>query len=235
MGAEEGKCMVCPSCGKECYSAKFCPECGRKLHTVSGENEDTQVRCPKCRSVSITQYVGNPVRNDARVYRSALVRLIASLAEDKHIKQEATRGQACVCLQCGYQWYAKSQLLLDRHRVYLAELLGDKTEYTYPGAKGGYISVMEDFVRIYHSEHKVSTIPYEQITAAQFQKNLGPLYGWISIRYTKNRRKKFPVSFRDAEKDPCAVFYPYDQEETYYLIYNVLRAIAEENRRAGII
>lgn len=226
--------MFCHNCGKDCGDVAFCPACGNKIlshNSAESHAAGNAATCPNCGSNSITQHIGNPVEDDPRLYRSSVGRLIALIAERRKRKQKRALGQECVCLQCGHRWFTGNQ----KYRRFLKEIIGQNAGYTFPGADSSYISVMDSFVRIYLSEKRVVTIPYASIINVSFQKNVGPLYGWLSIRYTKNRRKKFPVSYSDALKDNCTIRYAFGQEDTYFLIYNVLRAIAEENRRSGII
>lgn len=190
--------------------------------------------CPKCHCTDIS-YVPADGGATYHYFRSAGAKLIqlGTALFRKHT--EDTYGPECICLNCGNRWYPEQQRLRQKHEVHLTKLMGNYEEFTYPSIEKAYMRMNRECILIYHSEKNAWLIPLEHITAVRYQKSVGPLNGWLSVRYVPNRNKPFPKDFFAAKKDKTTILCPFEFESLYYDIFTTLNAIAEENAKAGRI
>lgn len=227
--------MFCPNCGKECGGFKFCPECGQELQenaamqTVAERKKQMQARgqvyCPKClsTSVKIKEY------KNQYMYHSYFAALFWFLREAKNKRLEKYDGFECVCLRCNNSWYTKRQAMQDKH--------AQKTEKMwkqYHISSESYIKLDDVGITLANYGRMKYVMPYDEVVAVEYRKNLGPLKGRLSVRHCENKRKRFPRTFKEAKEDDFTVFFDEVWEKEMYRIYLILKTIAEENKAAGM-
>lgn len=144
-------------------------------------------------------------------------------------------GELCVCARCGKKWRAKRTALYLKYRDILSQYL----TMTYPALEiralgETSLRLDEDSLTFFYAKRKTRTIFFENLTVVNYQKSLGPLYGWLSIRDWPHRKLPLPKTFQKARKDRYTIFYDFGEERAYYQIHLALKAIVEENRKAGL-
>lgn len=234
--------MFCPRCGKDCKDAYFCPSCGQDLQAIHIGTQGSEtagdadrVRCPNCGSTSVAVHRDNRMKNEHLLYRNGFLQLLGFYVQEAREKKARAYGMECECLQCAHRWHPKLQKLNRQHMRFVSKLLENTSGMNYAGEEGTKLTLYKDCVVILKEGRKNCVIPFEEITAVSYQKNLGPLYGWITIRNVANRRKRFPRSYEEAKKDNMTVFYPFGHTRNYYDLYTAFKAIIEENKKAGVI
>lgn len=227
--------MVCPSCGRECQNAKLCPECGREQNVPSKPDGSMEkVSCPQCGSFSVNAVVERRLVNEYRYYRSIAAMLLTFLDRLVQRADEERYGPECVCLQCGYRWNEKRRMLARKYEGCLSKILRGDSPLVVPTADGCVLNLDSQSVTVCKNKKHKQGIPYEQIIQVYYQKSLGPLYGWLSIRHEGNRKKPFPVTFEQAKKDKMTFLCPFSYEGAYLEIYSVLKEIVQVNKKAGL-
>lgn len=236
--------MFCPNCGRDCADARFCSECGQELRGTYNpqssadrqreSQESRQTYCPQCKSTSVT-IVQTGGQRYPRYHRSALALLLDFL--DIRMERELVQknGEECVCMQCGYKWRAKQVARQKKYREILSKHLGTYSMITIDAPGGACLQLGENELTLWFSQNHVCVIPYDEIADVAYQGNLGPLYGWLSVRDAAHRSKRFPRTFSEAKKDKSTIFCSFGYEGVYQEIYKTLKIIAEENKKAGLL
>ena len=235
--------MNCPKCGTDSQNAKFCPECGQNLRQRTAEQTfeekrkalqaSGQMYCPNCLSTSFVVYKRDNGYNGLYFYNTS-GKLIALLGMLLHKGQREEYGDKCVCQNCGYSWYSKRGLLLEKHRERISKLLGNYEKIICTGIDGAYLHLCEDQIMICLSEKKGCIIPYEELALVDHRESAGPFYGRLSIRDRAHMKQAIPKTFKAAKKDRFTILYAPDYLEGYQTVYSVLKAIAEDNKKAGL-
>lgn len=227
--------MFCPNCGNNCADANFCPKCGRELCMPVASDA---ARCPQCASTSITvreRLWRHRIFRDCRTPAALLVAIVGAIGLSWRGHKN---GGECVCAKCGYTWYTRQEeqkkVSRRRYRQYILNLLEGTSAVKYPSVGDAYLVITETELQIYRASVLKHTIPYDKITAVDYQKNLGPLYGWLAVREETDRKRPFPKTFHEAEKDSKALFYTFEYTNNYHELFSSLKAIAEKNRKTGI-
>ena len=227
--------MFCPNCGKDCGEFKFCPECGQELQedvatqTVVDRKKwlqaQGQLYCPKClsTSVKVMEY------KNQYIYHSPFAALFWLIREMINKRLEKRDGLECICLKCDYRWHTKRQAMREKHA-----LKTEKMWKKYPISLESYIELDEEGVTLENYGRMTWWIPYDEIAATEYRKGLGPLKGRLSVRHKGNKRKRFPRTFEEAKGDDFTVFFTEYWEKEMYQIYLALKAIADENKKAGM-
>ena len=190
--------------------------------------------CPKCASANITVTAEKHLYNEYRVYRGLPAKIMTFL---QRFVQSAIRdvyGPECLCLECGYTWLAKKEMLERRYKEHLSKHLGGREQLVLSDCDGRCVSIDTQGLTVYKNGKQLFEILHEQITDVRYQENLGPLYGWLSVRTAGSKKQKFPLTYAEAKKDKTTVFYNFSDAQSYYALYSALKAIAEENKRAGL-
>ncbi len=237
--------MFCPNCGKDCGDANFCPGCGKDLREKTAEQTFEEKRealrsasrayCPKCLSTSISisgqsQRYGyhSPARSAGAVIIEALGRVMQSVHDSEY-------GDKCVCMNCGNEWYTKRVALQERHRDHVSKILGEYTAFDFTGIDGSFLQVSEDRVMISLSEKDGCIIPYDELAIVDHRESTDPFYGRLSIRDRAHKHRPFPKTLEAAKKDRFTILYESRFLDSYRQAYSVLKAIIEENKKAGLL
>lgn len=193
------------------------------------------MNCPQCQSGDILTE-----RHDGRGYRGRRYSTIALILDHlDHMIQERTYredGALCECMHCGFRWRPK---LAQRQKRY-AQILTQELGTVYWGVKfhspdGCVLQLEADAVALYLPKGKRHIITYGELAAVSYQKSLGPLQGWLSIRDRAHAKRKLPWNYKQAKKDRYTVFCDFADEAACYEVYLALQKIVEENKKAGLI
>lgn len=190
--------------------------------------------CPRCGSSNVyinSDYGRIHASNRSRSWLLPLIQLV--LRNILYAMRDKYRAQ-CKCVVCGHKWFAKRGALEQKYRGHLTAVMGECSEMNFAAPNGASLRLNEQGVTIYHSPKRAFPIPYDQITAVDYKENLGPLYGWLCVRHVGNRKKPFPKTFTEAQKDKTTIFYHLDNSANYRKVYIALKSIAEENKKAGM-
>ena len=197
------------------------------------QNSQEQILCPQCGSVDITAVADERCIGEYRLYRSIAAKLLIFVEKIMHAAFREVDGQECVCLHCGYKWYPKKLMLAQQYKKHLANLHKSGPQLVVPTVDGFDLCFDSYGVVIYRKNKYKLGIPYNQITAVRYQKSVGPLYGWLSIRYGENQNRPFPASYEEAQKDKSTFVFDFSYSNTYLEIYTALDGILQENKRLG--
>lgn len=190
--------------------------------------------CPKCLSTDVTEYQYDNSRNAYWYYKSSIAKLVHVLFSFMQRANEQEFGTECVCNACGNRWHTKRDTLYTRYDEILTKYLGAYSTIHIKSTKDSSLRLCEDEIMVFHLHECICRIPYDEITAVVYQKSLGPLYGWMSLRDRANNNKPFPVTFTDAQKDKLTILYDFDSANSFYQIHLALKEIVEENQKAGL-
>ncbi len=237
--------MFCPNCGKDCGDANFCPGCGKDLREKTAEQSfeekrealraSGQVYCPSCLSTSVTVYKDNAIENEYLLYRTAIGRLVGVILYNVLRKQAQRNGQLCVCLKCDYRWYPKLFALGDQYDIHIAKLMGNHSGVNCPGIDGVTLRLERDRLTIKRPKGKAVEIRYMDLAAVDHREGVGPAYGRITVHDKLHRRWPYPKTLKAAQKDRFTILYQPNFGNGYRKICSTLRAIVEENKKAGLL
>lgn len=235
--------MFCPKCGRDCGDANFCLKCGQTLYSqitpqtfVNTEKKlqaSGQVYCPRCLSTNVTVCSRKIGINKYLLIRGmfALAMLIPALFRKA---QSSETGGACLCKDCGNEWFTDRTVLHKEHEKILTRHLGAYSTIAIPAPEGSCLQFGRTGIRIYRTEEDAPVISYDEITSVKYQESIGPLYGWITLRDRANKNVPLPNVFADAKQDKLTIFCHYHYANSYYQIFCALKEIAEENKKAGL-
>jgi hypothetical protein len=237
--------MVCPNCGKDCGDSRFCSECGSKLDGVPKEQDFAakrqalraagQAYCPCCLSTSIS------LQNGYRRYRSytpnkSVFALIIDIIGKSYVfAHDRIYGDKCVCLSCGNEWYSKRWGLQERYAEHTEKLLGAYPALNFTGLDGTYLQLTKTQVMIKLSKRKGCVIRYDDLAMVDCRESKGLLYGRLTLRNRRGRRRPLPTTLDAARKDKFTILYTEGFQEGFAQVYAALNAIVEENKKAGLI
>lgn len=226
--------MYCPDCGRDCGEDRFCSQCGRELQANVAERtfedrkkqlqEEGAVYCPKCLSTGVTV-----LERKNRYIHSPFGGLFWLIRERMNTQSERRDGMECICMKCNHRWYTKLQAMREQHAKDISQL-----QKMYPVSLESYIVLDGVGITLGHYGKVEYLIPYEEITAIEFRKGIGPLRGRLSVRDRQNRRRKFPRTLEEAKRDHFTVFYNEFWTEGIYQIYCSVKKIIAENKKAGL-
>lgn len=193
------------------------------------------MNCPNCQSGNVLaeRHEGRGYRR--RYYRGLAIILdhLMYLMDEQSYRED---GAACECMNCGYKWRPKQEERRKRYTQILTQQFG--TVYRgvqFRAADGSMLQLEENQVVLYSPKGNRNVIAYDEIATVAYQKNLGPLYGWLSIRDRVHVKRRMPKNFKQAKKDCFTIFCDFGYESACYQTYLALKAIAEENKKAGLI
>lgn len=215
-------------------------ELGNKDSRSFEEIEDAlrasgRIFCPKCLSTSFVTSDARPT-NMFPILTDNLARLVHALLRITQQSTDTEKDPLCTCETCGFRWHRDRRYLYDRYSRCLKKYFGNYyRSVTIGAAEGARITIDISGVYIYHSEKKYVQIPFEELAGVSFQKNIGPLYGWLAFRDLARRNRRFPRTFKDAGKDVLTIYYGLGDDNTFGNIYMAMKEIVEENRRAEVI
>jgi len=143
-------------------------------------------------------------------------------------------GQEFYCRDCGNRWNTNETELSEQHKSILSKYLGAYSTIEISAPNGECLQLSTPGIRIYRSKRNSTTVLYSDITNVRYQESLGPLYGWLSIRDRANKHKPLPVTFDEAKEDDMTIFCHFESANAYRRICSALKAVAEENKKAGL-
>ena len=190
--------------------------------------------CPKCSSPNVeSRYADNDYNNYYMYKTSAKIMILLWLLAGKTGKEK--ENEKSCCQDCGFVWCASDYSLHLKHKKYIEAILGENEVIRYPAVAGGYLQLDDRGVLIRHPKKRFSGVPYDQLAVIGYGEKQDPFLGWITIRHKGNKKKPLPETIDQAKKDKTTVIYDDTYAEGYHLLMDNLTAIAEENKRAGVI
>lgn len=234
--------MFCPRCGKDCKDAYFCPSCGQDLQAIHIGTQGSEtagdadrVRCPNCGSTSVAVHRDNRMKNEHLLYRNGFLQLLGFYVQEAREKKARAYGMECECLQCAHRWHPKLQTLHRRHRRHIRKVIRNYQSVDFSGIEGTFISVDEDYLWIHRPKKDAYAIPYYQLVAVEHREGIGPAYGRFTVRDERHKRRRMPKTLKAARRDDLTILYPTIARGGYRETYTALKAIIEENKKAGVI
>lgn len=76
---------------------------------------------------------------------------------------------------------------------------------------------------------------HDELAFVDHRESRYPFYGRLSIRDRAHSQRSLPKSLRAAQKDRFTILYHPDYLKNYTELSAVLKAIVEENKKAGLI
>lgn len=190
--------------------------------------------CPYCESAQVA--VQKPSGHNSYLMCSADSKAGFLLAWFMRKAYQVEYGEVCTCGLCGAKWYSKRTALRKRQHEILGQALGSSySTIALSAPNGACLRLSQSGVTLFRAERKVWEIPYDEIASVCYQKSLGTLYGWLTLRDRAHRKRQLPQNARQAEKDRYTLLFDYMYGNAYYQVYLALKGIAEENKKAGLI
>jgi Zn ribbon nucleic-acid-binding protein len=191
--------------------------------------------CPQCQSDQVLAE-----RYNVRRYHTWHYSIAALVLEHLiHLKQKRAYredGALCECMNCGFQWRSKREQRQKRYAQILTQQFG--TIYwgvVFHTPDGRILELGQNSIVLIFPNGRNYTIPYSELAAVSYQKNLGPLHGWLTIRDRAHKKRPIPINFKYAKIDSYTLFYNFEDEKVCYETYLALQKIVEENKKAGLI
>ncbi len=184
--------------------------------------------CPKCGSKNVTLQDYDTNSYWLMNSKSKLGFFLAWLMRSTY---ESEYGEECVCCDCGNRWHAKGAALQQKRKELLTPYLG--TEVKAPN--GRKVQIQEQELVLRYPNGRIYRVDYSELAGVSFQRSIGPLYGWLTIRDRIHAKRRMPRNFEQARGDRHTVFCDFADENECYHIYLALQKIVEENKKAGLI
>lgn len=201
---------------------------------IMASKEREAMKCPDCGSANIV--VQDHSDHSSYYLHNADSKLGFFLAWLMRNAYRSEYGEMCICNDCDSRWYSKRTAIRQRYR----ELLEERFRTVRPKVKmrapdNGFLEINTHEVTLFHSDGRTYKVAFDELAAVSFQKSLGPLYGWLSIRDRAHAKRRLPWNFKQAKKDRYTVFCDFSDEAACYEVYLALQKIVEENKKAGLI